>query len=64
MKKIRLYLAIDNIRTTLKDSLRPIENWITLIPPFINIVYKKILYRVLAGLIDRVKKILEIIVAV
>ncbi|CAI7653375.1 unnamed protein product [Penicillium crustosum] len=58
-----LHLAIDDIRTTLKDSLRPSEHWVTLIPPSVNAAYEKILYRVPAGLMDRVKKILEIIVA-
>lgn len=58
-----LHLAIDDIRTTFKDSLRPIEDWITLIPPSVNAAYEKILCRVPARLMDRVKKILEIIVA-
>ncbi|KAJ5653328.1 hypothetical protein N7490_000331 [Penicillium lividum] len=58
-----LYLAIDDIRTTFKDSLRPTEDWITLIPPSVDAAYDKILCRVPAGLMDRVKKILEIIVA-
>ncbi|KAJ5932852.1 hypothetical protein N7516_007341 [Penicillium verrucosum] len=54
---------IDDIRTTFKDSLRPTEDWITLIPPSVNKAYEKILCRVPAGLMNRVKKILEIIVA-
>jgi hypothetical protein len=58
-----LHLAIDDIRTTFKDSLRPSEDRITLIPPSVNAAYEKILCRVPAGLMDRVKKILEIIVA-
>ena len=58
-----LHLAIDDIRTTFKDSLRPTEDWITLIPPSVNAAYEKILCRVPACLMDRVKKILEIIVA-
>ncbi|KAJ5781424.1 uncharacterized protein N7518_009907 [Penicillium psychrosexuale] len=58
-----LHLAINNIRNTFKNSLRPTEDWITLIPPSVNTVYEKILCRVPADLIDRVKKILEIIVA-
>ncbi|OQE32554.1 hypothetical protein PENFLA_c001G04688 [Penicillium flavigenum] len=58
-----LHLAIDDIRTTFKDSLRPGEGWITLIPPSVNAAYEKILCRIPAGLMDRVKKILEIIVA-
>ncbi|KAJ5359789.1 hypothetical protein N7517_008980 [Penicillium concentricum] len=58
-----LHLAIDDIRTTFKDSLRPTKDWITLIPPSVNAAYEKILCRVPACLMDRVKKILEIIVA-
>ncbi|KAJ5865176.1 uncharacterized protein N7529_007092 [Penicillium soppii] len=58
-----LHLAIDDIRTTFKDSLQPSEDSITLIPPSVNAAYEKILCRVPAGLMDRVKKILEIIVA-
>jgi hypothetical protein len=58
-----LHLAIDDIRTTFKDSLRPAEDLITLIPPSVNTAYEKILCRVPAGLMDRVKKVLEIIVA-
>ena len=58
-----LHLAIDNIRTTFKDRLRPTEDSIILIPPSVNIAYEKILCRVPSDLMDRVKKILEIIVA-
>ena len=58
-----LHLAIDDIRTTFKHSLRPAESSITLIPPSVNAAYEKILCRVPADQIDTVKKILEIIVA-
>ena len=58
-----LHLAIDDIRTTFKDSLRLAEDWITLIPLSVETAYEKILCRVPAGLMDRVKKILDIIVA-
>jgi hypothetical protein len=58
-----LHLAINDIRTTFKDRLRSTENSITLIPRSVNAVYEKILRRVPTGLMNRVKKILEIIVA-
>jgi hypothetical protein len=58
-----LHLAIDDIRTTFKRSLRPTESSITLIPPSVNAAYEKILSRVPVDQTDIVKKILEIIVA-
>jgi hypothetical protein len=58
-----LRLAIDDIRTTFKRSLRPTESSITLIPPSVNAAYEKILSRVPVDQTDIVKKILEIIVA-
>ncbi|KAJ5827865.1 hypothetical protein N7447_004628 [Penicillium robsamsonii] len=58
-----LHLAIDDIRTTFKHSLRPAKNSITLIPPSVDAAYEKILCRVPADEMDIVKKILEIIVA-
>lgn len=58
-----LYLAIDDICTTLKHSLRPGANSITLVLSSVNVVYEKILCRVLVDKMDIVKKILEIIVA-
>ncbi|KAJ9480589.1 hypothetical protein VN97_g12962, partial [Penicillium thymicola] len=57
-----LHLAIDDIRTAFKRSLRPAENSVTLIPPSVNAAYEKILSRVPADGMDTVKKILEIIV--
>jgi ankyrin repeat protein len=57
-----LHLAIDDIRTTFKDSLRPAEDSITLIPLSVNAAYEKILSRVQADEMDTVKMILEIIV--
>ncbi|KAJ5646949.1 hypothetical protein N7490_003321 [Penicillium lividum] len=57
-----LYLAINDIRTTFKSGLWPIENSIILIPPSVNAAYEKILSRVPADNMDLVKKILEIIV--
>ncbi|KAJ6118823.1 hypothetical protein N7471_013443 [Penicillium samsonianum] len=58
-----LHLAIDDIRTTLKHSLRPGENSITLVPSSVNAAYEKILCRVPVNEMDVVKKVLEIIVA-
>ncbi|OGE53750.1 hypothetical protein PENARI_c007G07930 [Penicillium arizonense] len=58
-----LHLAIDDIRTTFKRSLRPTESSITLIPPSVNAAYEKILSRVPVDQTDIVKKVLEIIVA-
>ncbi|CAG8312963.1 unnamed protein product, partial [Penicillium salamii] len=58
-----LHLAIDDIRATLKHSLRPGEHSITLVPSSVNAAYEKILCRVPVNEIDVVKKVLEIIVA-
>jgi hypothetical protein len=60
-----LHLAIDDIRTTFKRSLRPTELSIAQIPipPSVNAAYEKILGRVPDNQWDTVKKILEIIVA-
>ncbi|KAJ5656584.1 hypothetical protein N7507_008534 [Penicillium longicatenatum] len=41
-----LYLAINDIRTTFENSLRPAAESIRLIPPSVNAAYKKILSRV------------------
>ncbi|CAI7647886.1 unnamed protein product [Penicillium discolor] len=58
-----LHLAIDNIRTAFKHSLRPTQISITLIPPSVNAAYEKILGRVPADQQETARKILEIIVA-
>lgn len=60
-----LHLAIDDIRTTFKRSLRPTELSIAQIPipPSVNAAYEKILGRVPDNQWDTVRKILEIIVA-
>ncbi|KXG47757.1 uncharacterized protein PGRI_016270 [Penicillium griseofulvum] len=58
-----LYLAIDDIHTTFKRSLRPTESSIRLVPSSVNAAYEKILCRVPGDQMDTVKKILEIIVA-
>ncbi|OQE34403.1 hypothetical protein PENCOP_c018G00646 [Penicillium coprophilum] len=58
-----LHLAIDDVRNTFKDSLRPTKTLITLIPPSVDAAYGKLLCRVPANLMITVKTILEIIVA-
>jgi hypothetical protein len=60
-----LHLAIGDIRTTFKRSLRPTEHSISQIPipPSVNAAYEKILGRVPENQWDTVKQILEIIVA-
>jgi ankyrin repeat protein len=57
-----LYLAIDDIRTTFKDSLWPAEESIRLIPPSVDAAYGKILARVPSNQVNTVRKILQIIV--
>ncbi|KAF5857324.1 hypothetical protein ETB97_005973 [Aspergillus alliaceus] len=57
-----LYLAIDDIRTTFQNSLRPATESIMLVPPSVNAAYEKILSRVPSGQKDIIKKILRIIV--
>ena len=57
-----LYLAIDDIRTTLKYSLLPAEESIRLIPPSVDAAYEKILVRVPCNQVHTVRKILQIIV--
>ncbi|KAH0353297.1 purine and uridine phosphorylase, partial [Aureobasidium melanogenum] len=57
-----LHLAIDDIRTTLQDSLRPDEEPIDSIPSSVESAYEKILRRVSGALRRKVKLILQIIV--
>ncbi|GFF75843.1 purine and uridine phosphorylase [Aspergillus lentulus] len=57
-----LYLAINDIRTTLKYSLLPAEESVRLIPPSVDAAYEKILARVPSNQIHTVRKILQIIV--
>ncbi|KAG9654291.1 purine and uridine phosphorylase, partial [Aureobasidium melanogenum] len=57
-----LHLAIDDIRTTLQDSLRPDEEPIDSIPSSVESAYEKILRRVSGALRQTVKLILQIIV--
>ncbi|KUL83152.1 hypothetical protein ZTR_10097 [Talaromyces verruculosus] len=57
-----LYLAIDDIRTTFKNSLRPDQESVPLIPKSVNEAYGKILDRVTPEQEEKVKTILHIIV--
>lgn len=57
-----LHLAIDDIRTTFKRSLRPEASSIKLIPPSVSAAYEKILCRVPDDQKDTVRQILQIIV--
>ncbi|KAF3391859.1 Ankyrin repeat domain-containing protein 50 [Talaromyces pinophilus] len=57
-----LYLAIDDIRTMFKDSLRPDQESVPLIPKSVNEAYRKILDRVTPRQEATVKTILRIIV--
>ncbi|KAJ5256527.1 hypothetical protein N7478_012631 [Penicillium angulare] len=58
-----LHLAIDDIRSTFEDSLRPAEESIEVIPHSVDAAYEKILSRVPSRQVDTVRKILQIIVA-
>ncbi|KAJ5987698.1 hypothetical protein N7481_002908 [Penicillium waksmanii] len=58
-----LHLAMDDIQSTLEDSLRPAEERIQLIPRSIEEAYEKILSRVQSHQMGITKKILQIIVA-
>ncbi|KAK5805953.1 hypothetical protein VI817_000211 [Penicillium citrinum] len=58
-----LHLAIDDIRSIFKNSLRPTEAEIELIPQSVDEAYEKILSRVPCGQVDIARKILQIIVA-
>ncbi|KAF7183007.1 hypothetical protein CNMCM7691_002751 [Aspergillus felis] len=57
-----LYLAIDDIRTTFQDRLRPADETIQLIPPSVHAAYEKILSRVPSNRAHEVRMILQIIV--
>ena len=58
-----LHLAMDDIQSTLEDSLRPDEEPIQVIPQSVDEAYEKILNRVPTRQVDIVRKILQIIVA-
>ncbi|KAJ9319710.1 hypothetical protein DTO271D3_479 [Paecilomyces variotii] len=58
-----LYLAMDDIRTTFRNSLRPNKEKIRLIPGSVNEAYEKILSRVPSYQGESVRKILQIITA-
>ncbi|KAF7716539.1 ANK_REP_REGION domain-containing protein [Penicillium ucsense] len=57
-----LHLAMADIRDTFKNSLRPTEEEIQLIPRSVNEAYEKILSRVPSNRVGTVKNILQIIV--
>ncbi|KAH0365372.1 purine and uridine phosphorylase, partial [Aureobasidium melanogenum] len=57
-----LHLAIDDVRTTLQNSLRPDEEPIDSVPSSVEGAYEKILSRIPETLRQRVKLILHIIV--
>ncbi|KAH0042265.1 purine and uridine phosphorylase, partial [Aureobasidium melanogenum] len=57
-----LHLAIDDIRTTLQNSLRPDEEPIKSVPSSVEAAYEKILRRVSGARRPKVKLILQIIV--
>ena len=58
-----LHLAIDDIQSTLEDSLRPAEESIESDTSFCDEAYEKILSRVPPDQVDIARKILQIIVA-
>ncbi|KAJ5703568.1 purine and uridine phosphorylase [Penicillium malachiteum] len=58
-----LHLALDDIRSTFKNSLRPGEASIRMIPTTVNAAYEKILSRVPSSELDVVRKALQMIVA-
>jgi ankyrin repeat protein len=57
-----LYLAIDDIRTTLKNSLRPDDESVELLPSSVEDAYERILERVPKNQNEFVRKILLIVV--
>ncbi|KAJ5982454.1 hypothetical protein N7451_012554 [Penicillium sp. IBT 35674x] len=58
-----LHLAIDDIRSTLEDSLRPSEEEIQMIPQSVDEAYENILSRSPPRQVDITRKILQIIIA-
>ncbi|CAI7597208.1 unnamed protein product [Penicillium pancosmium] len=58
-----LHLAIDDIRSTFENSLRPTEEKIELIPESVDAAYEKILSRVPFRQVEIARKILQIIIA-
>ncbi|KAJ5729634.1 uncharacterized protein N7483_004142 [Penicillium malachiteum] len=58
-----LHLAIDDIESMFKYSIRPTEEQIQLIPQSVDKAYEKILSRVHPGQVDTARKILQIIIA-
>lgn len=58
-----LHLAIDDIQSTFENSFRPADESIPLISPSVNAAYEKLLNRVPPTQVDKVTKILQIIIA-
>ncbi|CAG8006550.1 unnamed protein product, partial [Penicillium salamii] len=58
-----LHLAIDDIRSSFENSLRPSEEEIELIPKSVDAAYEKILGRVPFRQVNIARKILQIIIA-
>ncbi|CAG8214968.1 unnamed protein product, partial [Penicillium olsonii] len=58
-----LHLAIDDIRSSFENSLRPTEEEIELIPKSVDAAYEKILSRVPFRQVNIARKILQIIIA-
>lgn len=58
-----LSLAIDDIRTTLQDPCRSIEEAIRMVPTTVSAAYEKILSRVRPYSVNTVRTVLQIIVA-
>lgn len=57
-----LHLAMDNIRTTFQQSIRPDEESIQMVPKSVNAAYEKILNRAATNKESEVRTILQIIV--
>jgi hypothetical protein len=57
-----LHLAMDDIQSTLEDSLRPAEEPIQVIPRSVDEAYEKILSRVPSRQVEVARKILQLIV--
>jgi ankyrin repeat protein len=58
-----LHLAMDDIQSTLEDSLRPAEESVEVIPQSVDEAYERILSRVPSRQVEIARKILQIIVA-
>ncbi|KGO36599.1 hypothetical protein PEX1_044240 [Penicillium expansum] len=56
-----LHLAMDDIRSTFENSLRPADELIEMIPPSVDEAYEKILRRVPSNKISEVRKVFQIL---